>query len=73
MSDGFYSLCEIITEKSERILELSIRINRLECNERQPLELFALKKEYNELKASYDIDRKKQNQIINNFNDKLKN
>lgn len=65
-------LCKRSSLLSEEIAELCVKIERLECDKRQPLELFDLQMRYEDLKNQYNEICKEQCEVFENIQKKYK-
>ncbi|SNW62301.1 Hypothetical protein ORPV_397 [Orpheovirus IHUMI-LCC2] len=67
MNDEFTLISGKCCELSKQMLDLTIKIDRLECDKRQPLELFELKDQYKKVCDEYKICSKKQTDMISSI------
>lgn len=56
-----------ICQLSEQIYNMSIRMNELECNKRQPLDLFQMRNQYKTIQNEYEQLTTRQGQMISSL------
>lgn len=69
----FKDLSTQAVKMSTEILSLTEKIMNLQCNKRQPLELFELQKRYELIQKLYDVVCKEQSELLDKLSQRAKN